>query len=544
MADTDLEGARGGAEPLQRSNDVQTVQSTNDDHGNIDVHNQNGSTNIQNTDISIKLGDGRNLIFNTLLTFCVSAMSNALKMNVVQLIVMKFSDNEVVDAKNIMCKNSDNILQYQARKDSQYRSEKFVHAEDIYDGIKKLSDANKLPLYVTDGFGLSRLPKIDAEDITNVSIAEKMSSFERKFATFDESMTAILLRSLDNSDRISAIERHKSHSHSRSPGESMRSMPMREPQETCSISSASMSLDKYPTSGSGMMTPGAVLPTSGAIRKTVVPTCVEGETIPTTVDATTSLCDAPQIPQLTTHHHASGSQSTDGQTPPLSVAVSTMPLGVSQSIDGKTPFCIAVSTMPPMPPNVCTTSAYSTALMSTPPPPSHGMHLDDKGHFPVLSPQQRQITALAQQLRMPIAVPSGTTNQMTSNGAQKPSNDGFSLVNMNKMAHKMSSMRITGKATGGRVRAAPPLSYDVFARKFHKDTTEEDLLDYLNANDIIPKSVHIISHEQARTKSFKICCDRENFIKCFNENVWPDSIEMRKYNPPARSGRLYDNTTH
>ena len=69
----------------------------------------------------------------------------------------------------------------------------------------------------------------------------------------------------------------------------------------------------------------------------------------------------------------------------------------------------------------------------------------------------------------------------------------------------------------------------------HKDTTEEDLLDYLNANDIIPKSVHIISHEQARTKSFKICCDRENFIKCFNENVWPDSIEIRKYNPPARS---------
>ena len=369
-----------------------------------------------------------------------------------------------------MCKNSDNILKYQARKDSQYRPEKFVHAEDIYDGIKKLYDANKLPLYVTDGFGLSRLPKIDAEDITNVSIAEKMSSFERKFATSDESMTAILLRLLDNSDGISAIERHKSHSHSRSPGESMRSMPMREPQKTCSISSASMSLDKYPTSGSAMMTPGAVLPTSGAIRKTVVPTCVEGETIPTTVDATASLCDASQIPQLTIHHHASG------QTPPLSVAVSIMPLGLNQSIDGKTPFCIAVSIMPPMPPNVCTTSAYSTALMSTPQPPSHGMHLDNKGHFPILSPQQRQITALAQELNMPIAVPSGTTNHMTSNGVQKPSNDGFSLVNMNKMAHKMSSMRITGKATGGRVRAAPPLSYDVLVRKFHKDTTEENLL--------------------------------------------------------------------
>ena len=35
MADADLEGASGGAEPLQRSNDVLNVQSTNDDHGNV-----------------------------------------------------------------------------------------------------------------------------------------------------------------------------------------------------------------------------------------------------------------------------------------------------------------------------------------------------------------------------------------------------------------------------------------------------------------------------------------------------------------------------
>ena len=108
-----------------------------------------------------------------------------------------------------------------------------------------------------------------------------------------------------------------------------------------------------------MTTPRAVLSISGAIRKTVVPTCVETQTTPTTVDATASLCDAPQIPLVTTHHHASGSQSTDGQTP-LSVAVSTMPLSVSQSTDGNTPFWVAVSAMPPMPPNVCTTSAYNT----------------------------------------------------------------------------------------------------------------------------------------------------------------------------------------
>ena len=240
-----------------------------------------------------------------------------------------------------------------------------------------------------------------------------------------------------------------------------------------------MSLDKYLISGSAMTTLGTVLPICGAITKTVVPTCVETQTIATTVDATASLCDASQIPLVTTHQHASGSQSTDEQTP-LSVAVSTISLGVSQSTDGKTPFCVAVFTMPP---NVCTTSAYSTALMSTPPPLSHGMNLDDKGHFPVLSPQQRQITTLAQQLHMLIAVPSGTTNHMTSDGSQKHSNDWYSLLNMNRMARKMSLLRITGKATGGRVRAAHSLSDDTFARKFHKDTTEVDLLDYLKGNE-------------------------------------------------------------
>ena len=48
----------------------------------------------------------------------------------------------------------------------------------------------------------------------------------------------------------------------------------------------------------------------------------------------------------------------------------------------------------------------------------------------------------------------------------------------------MSTMRITDKATRCGLRAASPLSQNVFAKKFHNDTTEQELLDYLNANDI------------------------------------------------------------
>ena len=37
----------------------------------------------------------------------------------------------------ISCTISENILQHQARKDSQYGSEEFVDGKDIYDSIKK-----------------------------------------------------------------------------------------------------------------------------------------------------------------------------------------------------------------------------------------------------------------------------------------------------------------------------------------------------------------------------------------------------------------------
>ena len=57
--------------------------------------------------------------------------SNVLRMNVIQLIARKFSENEVVDVKKVLCRNSGNQLTFQVRKDSQYRSEKFVHVEDI-----------------------------------------------------------------------------------------------------------------------------------------------------------------------------------------------------------------------------------------------------------------------------------------------------------------------------------------------------------------------------------------------------------------------------
>ena len=70
MADADPEEADGGVDHVQRPTEhVQKIQNANDVRDNLplDVGIQNVTANVRNTNINVKLGDDRNLIFNTLL---------------------------------------------------------------------------------------------------------------------------------------------------------------------------------------------------------------------------------------------------------------------------------------------------------------------------------------------------------------------------------------------------------------------------------------------------------------------------------------------
>ena len=73
-------------------------------------NNAQHASNVRNADINVTLPDGRVMIFNTLLTFCVSAISNATRMNVVQLIAMSFGEDEVAKAKVRMARLFTNLV--------------------------------------------------------------------------------------------------------------------------------------------------------------------------------------------------------------------------------------------------------------------------------------------------------------------------------------------------------------------------------------------------------------------------------------------------
>ena len=52
-----------------------------------------------------------------------------------------------------------------------------THIRDIVDMLRKLDRDDKITLFVVDVVGLSRLPRINAEDISYVAVTERLLRF-------------------------------------------------------------------------------------------------------------------------------------------------------------------------------------------------------------------------------------------------------------------------------------------------------------------------------------------------------------------------------
>lgn len=495
VAHIDNNANRGNVSAANNNADIiNDAQNANDTHNVNDVLNAESLHNANNNNyIKMTLDDGRYLIMNTLLTFCVSSMSNALKMNVIQLIVLKFSEKEIIDAKHVLCENSKDVLIYQQRRDSAYRSEKFVHAEDIYDGLKKLSDNNTMPLYVTDGYGLSRLPKVDAEDITSAAIAERMASFEQKISMLDDSVTSILLRSMDNTDRIKQLE-----------------IP-NVPYQSDTAAPRDPSVPSIPRDHIGSRMPlDPAIPSMP--RGHAVSSMQAGADTPT-------LSREPSVP----------SKSRDPAVPsvPPDLAVPSMPrdpVVASVPRDPSVPSDLAIPSMPrnpaiPSMPRYHTVAsvARNAVVPSIPRDPA----VQSMPRDPVAASEPRDSV-------LPhVPLYSAAVSRVGDK-------DGYQVAGINKMMKRVSRMRIRGTAKDCSLKAAPPRTADVFAANFDPDTTEDDIRDYLMSKSFNPIEIKQLSHVWARYKSYKISFNNDDFMRCFSEDIWPDMIDVRKYVPPRR----------
>ena len=150
-------------------------------------------------------------IVSALLTFVISLIHNSSDPKLIELIGRYFDFQQVKDAKHVLCDAGNEA--FKRRQDSEYRLEKMAHTKDIVDILRKLDRANKLPFFVVDGIGLAGLPRVHPEDISYVTVAEKITDLIGKMDILNDAMAANTVRSLDNEQNIKHLEsRHMSYS--------------------------------------------------------------------------------------------------------------------------------------------------------------------------------------------------------------------------------------------------------------------------------------------------------------------------------------------
>ena len=149
-------------------------------------------------------------IVNALLTFTISILHNSTDPKLVDIIGRYFDIEQVKDAKMMLC-DAGNI-QYKKRQDSELRTEKMAHIRDIVDVLRKLDRDNSMPFFVVDSVGLAGLPRINAEDISYVAVAEKITDLFSKMEIMNITIAANTTRSIENEDKLKTPVQRTSYS--------------------------------------------------------------------------------------------------------------------------------------------------------------------------------------------------------------------------------------------------------------------------------------------------------------------------------------------
>ena len=133
--------------------------------------------------------------------------SSASKENIVNTMCDFFNGDELKTAKTLLYNRfgSLNILQHSAdRLTTENRTDLMVLCCDIVDDLFKLEESNISVLCGAANW--KRLPKMNPEEITNVSMADKLAQFEAKLAQYDIAIADVKRTNFAIDARVSNME--------------------------------------------------------------------------------------------------------------------------------------------------------------------------------------------------------------------------------------------------------------------------------------------------------------------------------------------------
>ena len=82
-----------------------------------------------------------------------------------------------------------------------------------------------------------------------------------------------------------------------------------------------------------------------------------------------------------------------------------------------------------------------------------------------------------------------------------------------------------------RIRGAPEPSREIFVYRVHKETSEEDMRDFMDSNGFDVRAIECTSKPDSLFKSFHVTIPLSQVEKAFDPQLWPEGVWMRKYWP-------------
>jgi hypothetical protein len=133
-------------------------------------------------------------VFDPVLCYLASARDRSKKIDTIHLASAYFADSLIIRAKTKLWESSPAgiIGDFVNRKNTDGRSSKEAHVQDILDAMNKLDDMERIPTFAVKSDELYLLPKTSPNELLEYSVTERVSSVEEKLRRLAEAVDLII----------------------------------------------------------------------------------------------------------------------------------------------------------------------------------------------------------------------------------------------------------------------------------------------------------------------------------------------------------------
>ena len=151
------------------------------------------------------------IIIDPLLSYTSFSLQNGTIENIKKCAVNNFALETVVHSKNLLWEKCDKsvIGEKAVWRDTSVRTQKEAHIDDILKALQKLDKCNQMPHLVIDALSIGALPKVNPEELNNVSFVDRQNKMEDKLLQLQETMDGLITENISIKESVYELKKSR-----------------------------------------------------------------------------------------------------------------------------------------------------------------------------------------------------------------------------------------------------------------------------------------------------------------------------------------------